>query len=114
MNYTTKVTVRHWRIPEAFFYTDTDQPNIMVRWYRKDKDKRNWQVAHEKGGKTEVAIDVFDEHGDPLARFVGVALCSMKDNFCYKLGREIAMGRAFKQFDEWRDKNVVASILDVL
>lgn len=100
MNYTTKVTVKHWRM--AWMVTPGE--HSLVRWYRKDH-KESYFTPETKGGKTEVIIQVFDEHGDPLAKFVGVALCSMKDNFCYRIGREIAFGRALKQLDEWRNEH---------
>lgn len=101
MNYTTKVYVRHWRM---------DEQNELRQYGRSNNA---YFYPTTKGGKTEVTIQVFDEHDDPVIKFVGVANCSMKDNFCYKLGREIALGRATKQLEQWRDDdNVVFSIHD--
>lgn len=101
MNYTTKVFVKHWRIDKE------NQPKKMVSkppdglLCRYSKSNIVWFCPTTKGGKTEVTIQVFDEHNDPVIKFVGVANCSLKDNFCYKLGREVATGRAKKQLENW-------------
>lgn len=31
--------------------------------------------------------------------YAGASFCSRKDNFCYSLGRKIALGRALKNYD---------------
>jgi len=43
-----------------------------------------------RGGSTTAEI-IFDDQ-----IFVGEANCSLKDNFCKRIGREIAYGRAMK------------------
>jgi hypothetical protein len=106
MNYTTKVFVKHFR------YTDNGDGSLSMYRHRRGKHEYVYFYPETKGGKTEVTIQVFDEHNDPVIKFVGVANCSLKDNFCYKLGREIAFGRALKQLDQWRDNNVVFFIHD--
>ena len=116
MNYKTKVTVKHYRIddlnkPEC---TKGKPPEGLLYRYRKVTNENilNFFYPATRGGKTEVTIQLFDEHGDPVIRFVGIALCSLSDGFCYKRGREIAMGRALKLYDEWHNNNVIYSIHD--
>ena len=48
-------------------------------------------VPEVHGGKTVVIVVIGD------TEYVGVALCSGKDQFCYKTGYKIALGRAMKQ-----------------
>jgi hypothetical protein len=48
---------------------------------------------HPKGGKTVCVVTL--EDGE--TKLVGVAYCSWADNFNYKLGRDIARGRALAQ-----------------
>jgi hypothetical protein len=57
--------------------------------YPANKDDR-WFKPGEKGGVTIAFI--FDKEGEPVES--GEALCSKQDNFCYHLGRQIALGRA--------------------
>lgn len=47
------------------------------------------EVIDNLGGKTEVIID-----GPNGEHFVGIAICSNKDNYNKKLGVKIALGRA--------------------
>lgn len=54
-----------------------------------------WEPA-ECGGYT--LCGVFDADGQPLA--AGLAECSPRDNFCYRLGRVIAAGKALKVLEE--------------
>lgn len=54
------------------------------------------------GGKTECYII------DPVTGRViadGIALCSWRDNFCRKIGRDISFGRAVKRLEEMRTQN---------
>ena len=101
MNYTTKVFVKHWRVPYGYKGKGNPLDCFLVPYSKSNKDYSLVFYPATKGGKTEVTIQVFDEHGDPVTKFVGVANCSLKDNFCYKLGREIATGRAEKQLENW-------------
>jgi len=45
------------------------------------------------GGMTEVEVYDFDTQQS----YKGVAYCSVKDNYCRKLGVKIALGRALKK-----------------
>lgn len=84
------------------------QPEVyaVVRHYRLDKngrlrrysrqsgflDEHNGDEPQTKGGETVVELQ--DETGHQLAK--GFAICSTQDNFCYKIGRELATERARK------------------
>lgn len=50
-------------------------------------------AVDEKGGRTEVTLCV--EGYEPIVEY---AFCRPDENFCRKLGREIALGRALKIF----------------
>ena len=52
-----------------------------------------------KGG--QVICSIGNENGRSA---FGIANCSYSDNFCYKIGREIALGRAKKQLKEKETK----------
>ena len=71
----------HYRYPRGGDMT-------MTRYHR---GRSLWPPA-ERGGHTMCYIE--DEAGTLLG--LGVARCSMKDAFCYRIGREIARGRALK------------------
>lgn len=56
-------------------------------------------VVSAKGGRT-VAMEVIPswlldylQQGDTIVRKVGIARCSLEDNFCKKTGRDIAQSR---------------------
>ena len=57
----------------------------------------HWKLKPSaRGGMTIVYI--CDKPGsEPLAK--GVAICSWSDNYCYKIGYQIALGRAIKQLN---------------
>lgn len=56
-------------------------------WERKTwEEKRTWE---EKGGRTQVRI-----YKGSILLGVGEAVCSKKDNFCRKVGLELALPRA--------------------
>jgi hypothetical protein len=59
-------------------------------------------TPHPRGGVTKVFIE--DENGDVQAS--GTAFCSMADNFCRKIGRKIATGRALKRLEEAQSEEV--------
>ena len=58
---------------------------------RYHRGRSDWQPA-ERGGCTFCTIA--DEDGITLV--IGAAKCSRKDAFCYRIGRQIAKGRALK------------------
>ena len=87
-----KIKYKHYRKPDCKW---VDCNNI-IRYSR----KCNWfsypkfdVKPSPKGGKTECVLIL-----DSGEEITGVAYCSMKDNFNYKRGREIAYGRAMKQY----------------
>lgn len=47
-----------------------------------------------KGGKVVCTITAKDEE-----QYIGEAYCSCSENFCYKMGRDISLGRAKKQME---------------
>jgi len=51
------------------------------------------RATYPQGGDTQVRI--YDSEGNLLTE--GEAICSMKDPFCKKLGRTIALGRALSK-----------------
>lgn len=53
-------------------------------------------VPNEHGGYTKCCI--YDELDINLPLSVGIAECSPHDNFSYRIGRDIARGRAQKNF----------------
>lgn len=60
--------------------------------------RHNWKIKNNnlscKGGNTEVGI--YNKQFNLLAN--GVAKCSKRDNYNRKLGLQIALGRAWKNF----------------
>lgn len=50
------------------------------------------------GGETECHLVLQDN-----SEIIGIAECSLKDNFNYKIGRAISYGRAMKKYHEWLD-----------
>ncbi len=72
---------------------------VIIQHYRKNEYgelrlyRRNFHPfkPQTKGGKTYCKILTEDE------QFVGFAYCSDKDNYCYKIGRELAFERAKQQ-----------------
>lgn len=101
--YTFKTSIRYYRIGDATAWIKLEgkkgqPPDQYLRPHRRgSKD----MIVYAKGGKTEVVITLFDEDGDPVKKFTAVSYCSLQDNFCYKIGREIALGRARKQMEYW-------------
>jgi hypothetical protein len=55
---------------------------------------------HSRGGVAKAII----EDDDGYVQAVGVALCSMADNFNRKVGRAIATERALKQLEEMKSE----------
>lgn len=74
-----KVFVQHYR---------TDGEGNVRRYFR---NKDNEFVPAVTGGRTEVTLSFPDG-----LEITAEALCSGKDHFNYKRGREIAFGRAMK------------------
>ena len=91
MNNEIRIEYSHYRVPRNRDTSKGEPPLCsLYKYYRGYKMKPN-----EKGGKTVCRI----YHGDELVS-IGTATCSMSDNFCYRIGREIAYGRACKKMAE--------------
>jgi hypothetical protein len=52
---------------------------------------------YPRGGATSVSITAV--HNNKEQTVMGVAICSMRDPFCYNRGRQIAIGRAVKELE---------------
>lgn len=85
-----KVRVKHYRY---YAYNKTVSKIQKLMAIREIEGKKR----HSKGGLTIVEID------GPQGSFVGKAICSRNDNFCYKTGVKIALGRMEEKtsFDFW-------------
>lgn len=93
---------KHYRIPKskyvAMIFDALSDPGYNKKYYRKkyyrySRCKTDWQPT-ARGGKTECHLVL-----DNGSEIVGTAECSVQDNFCYAIGREIAKGRALKKFE---------------
>ena len=67
---------------------------VLRKPYHYQKGTTKWEPSC-KGGATECHL-VLDNDEE----IVTVAECSLKDNFVYAIGRNIAYGRALKVFNE--------------
>lgn len=81
-----KVYYKHYRYQELPVLLD-------LRYYNRRKSE--WQPS-TKGGKTECHLVLEDD-----TEIVVDAECSLKDNFCYRIGRLISFGRAMKIYKMW-------------
>jgi len=88
-----KVYYRHYRYATINGQIDFDALIYGLQHYNRRKTK--WQPS-TKGGKTECHLVLEDD-----SEIVGIAECSLQDNFNYKIGRQIAFGRAVKKYNFW-------------
>ena len=87
-----KVKIEHYRVPFGGGNHPTrGLPQLCERRFRKVKGASLWPC----GGYT---VCEFIENDELIAR--EVAFCSMADNFSYRRGREIAIGRARSQLEK--------------
>ena len=89
-----KIKYTHYRIP--WYLGDRkrgspDEAELIL--YSRHFPHLNTYAPCERGGKTVCTIE--DGNGN---KYIGKAVCSYSDNFCYELGRRIAYGRAEKQY----------------
>lgn len=87
-----KVRVCHYR-PCKFNIGDNKKELSIIRYSRKHSDVIGAEPL-PKGGMTVVTIT---KNGKS---YQGVAVCSMKDAFCYSSGSRIALDRAIAQHQE--------------
>ena len=103
MNLPEGVTAKfeYYRVANGFgFPKKKGKPNAygLSRYYRGDGFAAGVMKKYEVGERGgEVVCNLFDEH-DTCIGF-GESTCSMSDHFCYKRGREIALGRALKALE---------------
>lgn len=96
MKKVNKVVVEHYRIHDLVgsMLNSTGMPpeKYLLRYCRNEKDENSRFSPYPKGGATRVILVL-----DDGTEVKGFALCSMADNFSYKIGRNIALGRANRQ-----------------
>lgn len=74
-------------------------------WYLKTKSKPKWLYPYRRGAGYQLYNNVNPRGGMVICQLMwgdaifveGKAICSMSDNFNYKIGREMAYGRALKK-----------------
>ena len=101
-----RIKFTHWRLPDLHFERASrgmpDKENLIEYskgngFYVSDPGGEQYKFDGLKpcarGGKT--VCNIIDD-SDKLEKVIatGVAYCSMSDNFCYRIGRRIALGRA--------------------
>jgi hypothetical protein len=98
MNKVGKVFVEHYRVPELVGRILKRGGNLkgvpserqLMRYKRNGQEARAF-VPHPNGGKTVVTVVL--EDGTEVSE---ESVCSLSDNFSYKVGRNIAIGRLQK------------------
>jgi len=98
-----KITYEHYRVSDFFNVTRANRGKPsklnLTRCFRK-RGRTHPSVYlnrwFPRGGKTVCII--WNDRDRAIA--IGEATCSMSDNFCYRIGREIALGRAKAQMAE--------------
>lgn len=92
------VVWKHWRVPYSWAHSaynvtkrcpSRDLWKVVELYHPSDKIKF---TPHTHGGCTECYI--YDANRQFVAS--GEATCSLKDQFVYKIGRQISLGRALK------------------
>lgn len=97
-----EVRYTHYRIPESIYRGlevngTRAKPNQGILFYYSPDYGFGGEYAGDKpavrGGMTICTVEGEDSAGRKLIGR-GAAFCSLHDNFCYRIGREIAEGRA--------------------
>ena len=89
-----KVYYKHYRI-------EKNGAVLRYRWYK--RRSKEFEVM-PYGGVTECHLVLEDD-----SEIVATSECSLQDNFNYKIGRQIAFGRAVKKYHLWLEK--IANLL---
>lgn len=86
---------KHYRytMQDLFFMGLTHRKGDLLPYSRR---VTFWEPA-TKGGQTQCVLELDD--GKVI---VGIAYCSKEDNFCYKIGRKVAEGRAMEMLKRWQ------------
>ncbi len=95
-----KQVVQHFRVPYHVGHILFAGGNLkgspaerqLLRYKRSGEDSKGFQ-PYPKGGKTVVTLVTQDGK-----EYSGEAVCSLSDNFNYRLGLRIAYARAVKRF----------------
>ena len=92
-----KAVYRYYRVPELLEAGRRGRPRAddLFPFPRGNGQKPAWRPA-PRGGAAE--CDLLDDDGKLLS--TGRAECSLADAFCYRIGRDIARGRAWKKLEE--------------
>lgn len=105
-----KIVFEHYRFNEYAWSLDQyrrpprkGKPDGGYLWrYRRNGKGMALGYAGERGGET--TCEILDD-GKFLS--IGIATCSMSDNFCYKTGRDLALKRALEKLPEELRKEVL-------
>ena len=84
----TRIWIKHYR-----YVLNLDKSyNDILKLLPAKKIKELELQPHLRGGKTEAIVILPDGN-----KVKGEAICSMKDSFNRKIGRDVAVGRALKK-----------------
>ena len=92
----THKQIRHYRIPLHRYNGELrGKPKSLLRYFRGNGfcAREAGGIPASRGGMTICVI--LNDEGEKLA--TGLSKCSYADNFNYKTGRDIAVGRAEKE-----------------
>lgn len=90
-----KCRIAYFRLPEEVFdnhsitHIRRNFYNLVQHYVRRDPLFK----PSSKGGTCDVVLTIRDKNGKESHAF-GHARCSLKDTFCYRTGREIALAHA--------------------
>ena len=95
---------RHKRLPRDQFSVACKSADI-PDWWGKKRTISTLTAMCVPYTRAYTDVDVYERGGITYCQLVedgevvaqGVAYCGLKDNFCYRVGRDIARGRAEKQ-----------------
>lgn len=102
-----KIAVYHYRVPLSLVTEETGRKRFCgpPRLFVSDRTRRKRNIAvSNRGGKTIVEVtDLQDMDGHSHVIATGVSVCSMSDNFDYRVGARKAL---------WAAKQVIFSGID--
>ena len=87
-----KVRVIHYRYLEI--NDDENKPRLDLLPRFELKEKHMLKDVSPRGGKTVIQVSYTNGK-----EYSAEAVCSLKDNFCYKVGVSICLGRVLKQIN---------------
>jgi len=118
MNEDLRFVYKHYRIPtlNAIFSNEWGDDKREQRTIREGTSSdlcelRHYSVTHYTRGKSDWEPAIYGGlticyvyRGDEMVA-IGEAQCSTKDQFCYRIGRMIARGRALKELEKCQRKS---------